>query len=544
MEQQVSFLSPGVAEKLTALTDRFEKMSQLTEKVAAAFDGVDNKLATMIPRLGRVAEVVDKLNTAAIALGAPHLVTPTKGVRNPGASLAGPAAAQQKAAQQVAEFLRGSVGPSKAFAAAQKSLAAAAIGLRRVTAPEGSSLSRVLVGRGSPGDIGGHLASSAQTIGHLTLGGALGAAAPAAFATTAGSARLLSAALGQMLIPAAVQLSSRLQAVAAWVHSLTDETKEAVGKIAGWGVAAGALTVVFGPVISGIAGLASATVQLSRLLFGAVGGLLGLVKASLALVGVSGVTAGALAFIATAAYAAKLALEKMADQMLEEAERRHDPGKATTRAELESDPLYQRVAKMKEQGASPEQIRAVVTEEKARRNTASLQANSAVLKAQRGLDQVDVWDPDGVADKLKTALGNETNPIATGRRALDEAQTRAAQTEKSAHTARMIEEEVLYGRRFQPRGAASRVDLGGLGEALFGKVKGPFLPAMMNPAQPSYSAIEESYRKIQLSALNVSPLEAETRKYQAESLQIFQRQAAALDRLGVEASRQVPAFKR
>jgi hypothetical protein len=129
---------------------------------------------------------------------------------------------------------------------------------------------------------------------------------------------------------------------------------------------------------------------------------------------------------------------------------------------------------------------------------------------------------------------------------LKDAEQRQKYWSEQNRIATKAEEEFIQKRKFKgdrPHDLAAGGLMGTLAEglqALLGGGKGGkgILEAFGRTAQPSFSAIEESYKKIQLSALANDPLTAEIQKVQmlldnqtSEIVQAINRQTDATSRI-------------
>ncbi len=386
--------------------------------------------------------------------------------------------------------------------------------------------------------------SHATLAGTALAAGALGAGAPDAFSTLTGSAKLLAAALGQTLIPAAMQLSVGLQDLAIGFHGMSSGAKETVGNIAKW------------TLILGVGGLATtkilATVGTALQMFG---------------IQVSVATARSMAFgaalVAGTAYLAlqtRAGMEDMANKLNAATKKGENiPGYVAAHpGEFESEKLKKvlewgkEAAKADPKFGPADQIEALKEYKKSPDELVKLRrkdldvVRDATEEFPGDIDALNLekatmnrlMGPEAAKEAFKTHMQTDEKYLGWAnspkRAAL---QQRLIETGESPAEYQASRKELMTLNEGRSERAKQEIEV--LTAKLEGRkpnlptpleltkeekeqrnMKGQLLLASFSSmkGQASYSSVDEAYKRIQLGALQDDPLTAMTMKWQRESL--------------------------
>lgn len=350
----------------------------------------------------------------------------------------------------------------------------------------------------------------------VLLGGmsAADAGAPDAFATLSGSWKLLLAVVGKETVPALVRFSSWLQRAAKSFESMDPALRGFVGSAVAYGsaVAAAALAIR----ATGLGGLAGgAASALGRTAFGA--GLLGAVASPRGGAVSGGAAAGAGLALGWGMY--------MSDQF-RQAELRGDAGVAeaaqgASRWRDSHDPIIQKA--LKEFAAGNKQGAALILRAGMMGAEERMKKDDTALGHLRGLHGPDGQPYSRARSAFEQLLGDATGLLSS------RADIAATERSRNEHLYQLEQRRAAYQGLIRPetRGTKAVRDQATVaGQGL--------LMDILGRTQPGYFGVEDIYKKIQLEALNRSPLEEEIRRIQMESLQELMRHSSILERIANE----------
>ncbi|HYE78138.1 MAG TPA: hypothetical protein VEI97_09135 [bacterium] len=410
----------------------------------------------------------------------------------------------------------------------------------------------------------GQFATGALIAGGAVAGNTLAAGAPDAFATVKGSLSLAAGRFGQVLIGPAMELSLKLQDAANWIRGWNDSTKEAVGQWVKWGLVAATSMVIFTKLVGIVTGF-----------LGAIGTLVGgLVTATKALYkfaaqawasggaigkGVMGIM-GAAGIIGLVYGLFQLLKPKSKEEKEEEYRQReeaHGKKLEEARAFAKDEDLLKTHAPLIEQAkkgaagyrGSPA---ADFIAKQARQDADELSRKESWAKHLREADKAgydfnqQTWkdlasslkDPE-LKKKAAAVAENYDDPRwmaeqsgSTKRLQLSATESLELQTrdEKTGMEERLRVAELVRaqtsGTRAPPRdpGTFSRKEF----DRQERRRELLFSISSQTKATPQYSAVEEIYKKIQLTALGEDPLSMALKKLQLESQLLTMKQLAKL----------------